>query len=282
MKHNHLPRAKKSKKDEYYTLLEDIGRELVKYIPQLRGKVAYCNCDDQWSAFVYFFITYFHIIGLKKLYCTGIEGKLIEYDGHRTKKRKIDGDFRSADCREILAKCDIVITNPPFSLFREWLEVIDGKDFLVIGNKNAVSFETLFPMIQCGRVKLGYTIPRKFITDNGQITQKVDRLCRWFTTLEVVKEATFKPTCHYDEKKYQRFDNYPAINVDKVKDIPADYDGLLGVPITFFDKIDYNNYELVDRISRYSVMDKSFGIKGHQLTEINGKPKYSRLIIKKV
>ena len=277
----HLQIARKTKADEYYTLLEDIGRELVKYIPQLRGKVVYCNCDDEWSAFVYFFITYFHIFGLKKLYCTGIEGKLIEYDGHRTKKRKIDGDFRSPDCHKIRTQSDILITNPAFSLFRQWINFVDGKDFLVIANKNAVCTKEFFPLIKNGSVKIGYTTPKRFYTPDGTITERVSGLCRWFTTLDVAKSSAFKATCNYDSKRYMVYDYYPAIEVGEVANIPCDYEGLMGVPITFLDHINYNEYEIVDLISRYAMVNKSYDIRGHELTEVNGKTKYSRLIIKR-
>lgn len=282
MTHNNLPMAKKAKDDEFYTLLEDIGREVVKYLHLLQGKVVYCNCDDKNSAFLYFFMTYFHLFGLKKLYCSGLSGDCVEYNGFRARKRMIDGDFRSAECRTILEASDLVITNPPFSIFRVWLSIVGQKDSLVIGNKNAVAYKELFPMIQSGRVRLGYTIPNKFYSANGDLTDKLDGLCRWFTTLNVDEKPTWKPTLLYNEGNYQRFDHYPAINVDEVRNIPADYKDLMGVPITYLDHIDYRNYEIIDLISRYAVMDKSFGIKGHQLTEINGKPKYSRLIIKKV
>lgn len=110
--------AKKAKDDEFYTLLEDIGREVVKYLHLLQGKVVYCNCDDKNSAFLYFFMTYFHLFGLKKLYCSGLSGDCVEYNGFRARKRMIDGDFRSAECRTILEASDLVITNPPFSIFR--------------------------------------------------------------------------------------------------------------------------------------------------------------------
>ena len=280
MCHKNLPTAKTVKDDEFYTRIEDVMCEVVKYKDHLKGKVVYCNCDNAESAFTWFFTTYFHVFGIKRLYCSGLAGFCLEYDGIRTKKHRIDGDFRSQDCREILTKSDIVITNPPFSLFREWLTVVGAKEFLVIGNKNAIACKELFPQIQSGRVMLGYSKPSLFYRPDGSLTDKLQGLCRWFTTLQVNDKPTWMPTCSYNGR-FLQYDHYPAINVDSVKQIPADYKGLMGVPITFLDCMDYSTYEIVDLIYRYAVLDKSYGVKGSQLTEIDGQPKYSRLIIRK-
>ncbi len=277
--HSHLSLAKINKDDEYYTRKEDIESELPAYQSYIEGKVLYFNCDDEDSPFLEHFFNNYNYYKYKKIYATGINGIFIKFDGNRTKKNRIDGDFRSESCKRILAKSDIVITNPPFSLFRQWLKVIGTKDFIVIGNKNAISYKDFFPQIKSGRVKLGYTRPNLFHTPDGTL-KNLSGLCRWFTTLPVVG----KPM-HLQRKKvketYERFDLYPAINVDRVEEIPDDYEELMGVPITFLDIMDYSKYEIVDLIARYAVLNDAYDVKGHQLTEIKGIPRYSRLIIKK-
>lgn len=279
MIHNNLFLAKRKKDDEHYTRYEDIEIEVSSYRNYLKGKVVNCNCDDAESNFLRYFTQNFHYLKLKKLYCTGINGYCIEYNGKQSIRYRIDGDFRSDRSREILAKSDIVITNPPFSLFRQWLTVVGKKDFLVIGNKNAISYKELFPLIQCGKVKIGYTVPNFFYTPEGTL-KDMSGLCRWFTTLPVADKSP-KNSSVASQVEYEHFDLYPAINVDRVVDIPVDYEGLMGVPITFMDYMDYSNYEIVDLISRYAILDKSYSVKDHQLTEVNGKPKYARLIIKR-
>ena len=151
----------------------------------------------------------------------------------------------------------------------------------MIGNKNAVAYHVLFPLIQCERVKIGYTTPNLFYRPDGSISDNLKGLCRWFTPLPVSGKPVLTPTSEFNGQ-YLEYDLYPAIEVGYVKKIPANYLGLMGVPITFIDKIDYDNYKIVDMISRYAVRDKSFDVKGHQLTEIDGKPTYSRIIIKKL
>ena len=278
-KHSHLVKAKKEKDDEYYTRYEDVVCELEHYAPFLTGKVLYCNCDDKGSAFRKVLMDKFHSWGIKKLYCSGISGYCMEFDGIKIKEKTIDGDFRSKDCRAILDKCDVVITNPPYSLSREWFDMVISKDLIFIANKTVISYQNFFPLIQCGHLKMGYTRPNLFYRPDGSL-KKLQGLSRWFTTFPVDKRSTWVPKTKF-KNQYRKFDLYPAINVDAVKEIPADYDGLMGVPITFIDKID-DSFRIVDLIYRYAILDKSYGVKGRQLTEVNGKPKYSRLIIQKL
>lgn len=274
MYHSHLSQAKITMNDKFYTRYEDIVSEVQRY--DLRGMSVYCNCDDAESAFIKYFIENFHQHGLKKLYASGIRGEYIEYDGKHIQKRRINGDFRSNDCKAILKKADVCITNPPFSLFREYIELVPN--FLIVGNKNAISYKELFPMLKDGRCKLGYTHPDEFYTPDGSMVN-LNGLCRWFTSMMVNKAPP--PIIGSNSPYYLRcYDNYPAINVDRVEDIPDKYDGLMGVPITFMDYMDYEKFEIVDLIARYAVIDKSYKVKGHQLTEIDGNPKYSRIIIR--
>lgn len=274
MYHSHLSQAKITKNDEFYTRYEDIVSEVQRY--DLRGMSVYCNCDDAESAFIRYFIENFHQHGLKKLYASGIRGEYVEYDGKHIQRKRINGDFRSEDCKAILEKADVCITNPPFSLFREYIELVPN--FLIIGNKNAISYKELFPMLKDGRCKLGYTHPDEFYTPDGSLVN-LNGLCRWFTSM-MVNKAPPPIIRGYSPCYLKCYDNYPAINIDRVEDIPDNYDGLMGVPITFMDYMDYEKFEIVDLIARYAVIDKSYKVKGHQLTEIDGEPKYSRIIIK--
>lgn len=280
--HDHLSNAKRSKNDEFYTRRIDVDREIANYSASFKGKVVYCNCDDDGSAFKSYFFDNFHTLGLEGLYCTGISGKCFEYDGGKVKITKVDGDFRSCDSTKFIERSDIITSNPPFSLFREYVAMlVDGdKDFLVIGNKNAVSYKIVFTAMQKGRVRLGYTSPNYFDTPTGPVN--LQGMCRWFTTLSTPNKTFWTPTASVDESMTVTYDLYPANNYDKVSHLPKKFDGLAGVPLTAIDKINPNEFELVDLISRYAVIDHSYDTPGHQLTEIDGKPRFCRLIIKKI
>ncbi len=282
MSHDHLSVAKRKKDDEFYTRMDDVVAELVHYTSYFEDKVVCCNADGQSSAFVRHFVKKFHTLQLQGLFCTGIDGESFEYDGNSMTVSKIDGDFRSSDSTRLLEQADIVITNPPFSLFREYMAQLFeyGKDFLVIGNKNAISYKEVFPALQEGRLRLGYTTPNNFDTPTG--TANLQGLCRWFTTLPTPDKTFWTPTASVNDREYQSFDLYPAINIDRTSDIPIDYDGLMGVPITALDHLDPEKFEIVDLIARGAVIDHSYDVRGRQLTEINGKPRYSRLIINKL
>lgn len=281
--HQHLVRAKSDKNDEYYTPFDAIAQEVQYYGHSFFGKTVYCNCDSPSSNFVLYFILNFYNLGLKHLIVTGIDGHYLDYNGRTTKEKLINGDFRSQDCRELLSQCDVVVSNPPFSLFREYFRtlVTAGVDFLVIGPKTAISYKEVFPLLATGRVQLGHTVPNTFINPEGGKVN-LPGLCRWFTSF---KSNTPKPTrlftAAYDEKIYNHFDLYPAINCDRTEDIPCDFEGLMGVPITAIEHLDITRYTIVDLIARYAVINHSYDTPGHQLTEINGKPKFSRLIIKR-
>ena len=282
MSHNHLSKAKRAKNDEYYTCRVDVDEELTHYTSSFSGKVVFCNCDDEGSAFRDYFVENFHTLGLQGFYCSGIAGECYEYDGSSATVSRIDGDFRSNDSKAVMKKADIIATNMPFSLsrnyFHQLLEL--GKDFLVIANKNAISYKEVFRAIKNGIVRLGYTTPDFFQTPSGELAN-FSGLSRWFTTLPTLEKSYPNFTASINDSDYQHFDLYPAMNVDKTSEIPTDYDGLLGVPITALDKLNPEQYELVDLIARYAVIDHSYDVRGRQLTEINGKPRYSRIIINK-
>ena len=212
-----------------------------------------------------------------------------------------DGDFRSQECIDLLKESDIVVTNPPFSLFREYVaQLIEyNKKFIIIGNQNAITYKEIFPLLKNDQMWLGNSIhsgDREFRVPNNYpldaASYRVDRNgikyirvkgVRWYTNIDYKERhedlILFK---NYSADEYPKYDNYPAINVDKTVDIPVDYDGLMGVPITFFDKYNPSQFEIIDGIGRYSILDNENTRKdGKYLSMINGVAKYFRIIIKK-
>lgn len=218
---------------------------------------------------------------------------------------KGDGDFRSEECVELLKGADIVVTNPPFSLFREYVaQLVEyGKKFLVIGNKNALTYKEIFPLIKENKLWLGYNSPDEFRTPDGNISKSVKGLCRWYTNLDLKKRHESlilyrKYKGH--ESDYPKYDNYDAINVDKVQDIPCDYEGVMGVPITFLDKFNPEQFEIVSFRKGEDGQDLAFTKERESSTvlsnpcqtsipgmiknaegKINGKPTYARITIRK-
>lgn len=281
--HDHLSNAKRVKNDEFYTRRVDVDAELAHYTSSFDGKAVFCSCDEDGSAFKDYFVENFHALGLQRLYCSGIAGELFEYDGSSATASRIDGDFRSSDSTAIMQQSDLILTNPPYSLFRQFFSHLleNEKDFIILGNKNAISYKEVFPAIKNGLVRLGYTTPDFFQTPSGELAN-FSGLSRWFTTLPTPGKSYPNFTASINDCDYQHFDLYPAMNVDKTSEIPTDYDGLLGVPITALDKLDPEQYELVDLIARYAVINHSYDVRGRQLTEIKGKPRYSRIIINKL
>lgn len=231
-----LNNAKKAKNDEFYTQLADIEKELEHYIAYLHNKVVYCNCDDyRKSKFWEYFHVNFAKLGLKRLVAThystdGTAFKAI-YDGgddNDITKGTItqlseDGDFRSKECIDILDDSDIVVTNPPFSLFREFIAtlMLHGKKFLIIGNKNAVANKELFPLIKSGDVKLGYNAVFDFNTPEG-IIRKLGNI-GWFTNIDIdIRRDELVLSKRFSQDKYTMYNNYDAWNVDRLEDIPID------------------------------------------------------------
>ncbi len=328
-----LAQAKDAKKDEFYTKLDDIAKELKNYRPYFKDKVVFCNCDDPYeSNFFKYFALNFNALGLKKLIATCYNGSPIAGDElplifeiEESEPKKIaykveitevhdynndgainladvqyliqneknvlsilkgNGSFDSPESIELLKEADIVVTNPPFSLFREFLSLLDkhGKQFIIIGNTNALTYKETFKMFQEDKIRTGYTnfnvgmffqVPDTYEKfhhiENGRKVVRVSTSC-WFTNLPVSKHnedlILYK---HYTPEEYPTYDNYDAINVNTYTDIPCDYDGAIGVPITFLDKYNPNQFEIVK--FRKGNDDKDLSI--------NGKCPYFRIIIKK-
>lgn len=188
------------------------------------------------------------------------------------------GDFRSSYCKELLDECDIVVTNPPFSLFREFIAWImeANKKFVIIGNKNAITYKEFFPFFKENKVWLGYESPKEFNTLDGK-TKKLNGLTRWFTNLDITKRHENIILCKtYNATDYPKYDNYDAINVDKVSEIPMDYDDVMGVPITFLDKYNPDQFEVVG-LDRYVEDNPHYG---HRF-KVSGKETYARILIRK-
>lgn len=213
---------------------------------------------------------------------------------------KGDGDFRSEECIALLKQADIVVTNPPFSLFREYVaQLIEyDKKFIIIGNQNAITYKEIFPLIKEDKLFLGLTMNgsnRYFqVPDNYPLTEKTGKVENgkkyafvksvvWFTNFNIYKlRENIIPYKQYSEAEYPKYDNYNAINIDKVSNIPYNYDGLIGVPITFLHKYNPEQFEIIDGIGRYSILDNEKTKKeGKYLSMINGEAKYFRIIIKR-
>ena len=318
-KNNNLHSAKRNKKDEFYTQLADIERELMHYKNFFKGKVVYCNCDDaRESNFFKYFSMNFEHLGLKKLISTGYKengkGVLLTYEGDTNGNRIVDneeivvtelngdGDFRSEECIEFLKEADVVVTNPPFSLFREYVAQLMeyGKKFIIIGSMHAITYKEIFPYIKNDELWLGVTgikdmsfkVPssyearetRFWIDENGQHWRSLGNGC-WFTNIEHKKRN--QPIDLYKKysNEYPKFDNYDVIEVSKVADIPMDYEGFMGVPITFLDKYCPTQFEIVD--ARTIALNEKLKNKSTMLIKdkdsaINGKPTYARIVIKKL
>ena len=308
-----LNKAAKAKKDEFYTQLVDIEKELKHYKDQFRGKVVFCNCDDpRESNFVKYFSMNFEHLGLKKLIATHFkEANLftqeppykLEYTGDKDGNRMPDpdefitemigtGDFCSKECVELLKEADIVVTNPPFSLFRDYVAQLMeyNKKFLILGDQNAITYKETFGYIKDNRlwlgydnggtkwfqVPMGYDIPtesRKKI-ENGIKYFSMGRIL-WFTNLNTTKRhediVLYKK---YTPEEFSKYDNYDVINVDRVADIPMDYDGVMGVPITFVDKYNPEQFEIL------GIANSARWIGYECFTLIQGRKIYNRILIK--
>ena len=298
-----LSKAKKAKKDEFYTQRSDIERELQYYHPHFKDKVVYCNCDDpRVSNFFKFFLDNFKELGLKKLISSGFRDQNNEhgcfYESLGDDKTinvgyfNSDGDFRSKESIELLKQSDIIVTNPPFSLFREYVAQIIKyeKHFLIIGNINAITYKEIFTLIQnnqlwlginMGRGIKGFIVPTHYdlYGTEAMIDSMGNRIvspnnCLWLTNLETehrYENINLIETYAGNENKYLRYDNYDGINVNKTKEIPMDYEGYMGVPITFLHKFNPDQFELVKFRKGDDEKDLS----------INGKYPYFRILIKR-
>lgn len=296
MKNSNLHEAKRAKNDEFYTQLSDIEKELQHYTEHFKNKVVLCNCNDAIHGnFSQYFSLNFERLELAELICTSYgdgdeNGKVCIYHGDKNSNRIPDieeweqyelkgkGDFRSDEMIELLKRADIVCTNPPFSLFREYIAQLMeyNKKFLIIGNMNAITYKEVFPLIKDNRIWLGTQQVKEFINQQSQI-QKFGNIL-WFTNLDHNKRHILLDLYkRYNEEEYPRYDNYDAIEVSKVSDIPMDYDGVMGVPITFLDKYCPTQFKIVG-IDRYVKDNPNYG---HRFT-INKKEIYARILIKRV
>lgn len=309
MANKNLNAAKTAKKDEFYTQMADIERELQHYWSHFRDKVVLCNCDDPYeSNFFKYFALRFNQLGLKKLICTCYNGspvrgeelplifdvtegdpKKVAYKVEITEVKDMNGDgavdltdvryllqndknilstlktgdFRDPECVELLKKADIVVTNPPFSLFREYIGQLMKyeKKFLIVGHQNAIKYKEIFPLIKDNKVWLGYGFkgaaahffsPYEDKATAGNHIKGMIRVSgvNWFTNLEIPKRHEIMDlVCRYSEEEYPQYRNYEAIDVNSTSDIPMDYDGLMGVPITFLDKYNPDQFELIGNTS---------------------------------
>lgn len=333
-----LAQAKDAKKDEFYTQLVDIEKELRNYKPYFKDKVVFCNCDDPYeSNFFKYFALNFNQLGLRKLIATCYNGspvsgnellldfgetvddpKKIAYKVEITEVTDVNGDgainladiqylmqndknvisilqgngdFRSPECVELLKEADIVVTNPPFSLFREYLAQLDqyNKQFVIVGNTNALTYKEVFRMFQVNKIRTGYTnfnvgmyfaVPDTYEKfhhiENGKKIARVSTSC-WFTNLPVRKHTEnlvlYK---NYTPEDYPHYDNYDAINVNTYIDIPCDYEEIMGVPITFLDKYNPDQFEIIGAMTTTKVDEYNFGY-----PYINGVKLYARILIRK-
>lgn len=306
-----LQKARSSKNDEFYTQLSDIERELKHYRHHFKDKVVFCNCDDpKISNFFRYFSLNFEVLGLKKLITTCYQNRnaelfsqnesekaiYLEFTGNKNpnsfeseiKYLEEDGDFRSQECIDLLNESDIVVTNPPFSLFREYVTQLVNyrKKFIIIGSFNAITYKEIFKLIKDNELWLGYGFnggnaffetpnPKNFAEGvyNKETGLVKFRNVTWYTNLEIKKrheDLTLYKTYCGNEKEYPQYDNYEAINVNKTKDIPLDYRGAIGVPITFLDKYNPDQFEII----KFRKGDDN-----KDLT-INGKSPFFRIIIK--
>ena len=325
-----LRSAKTDKKDEFYTQLSDIEKELKHYKNHFKDKVVLCNCDDpRVSNFFHFFSYNFEKFGLKKLIATCYKSQdsdlfsqnnseraiYLEYTGDKNgnnvpdvseigiKHLQGDGDFRSKECIELLKQADIVVTNPPFSLFREYVAqlVEHKKKFVIIGNLNALTYRDIFKLIKEDKLWFGHSIhsgDREFrvpqdyplnaagsrVDEDGNKYIRVKGV-RWFTNLDYTERhedlLLYKT---YNPEEYPTYDNYEAINVNVTKEIPMDYPGVMGVPITYIDKYNPDQFEILGMASSAGYNAEIVGIPfmGDKDARplINGKNTYARVFIK--
>lgn len=275
MANKNLTAAKNAKNDEFYTQLTDIEKELMHYRDHFKDKIVFCNCDDPtYSNFWKYFHLNFERLGLRKLIATHFDAEKptykLEYVGGNdgdveagvVTELMQNGDFRSPECIELLQEADIVVTNPPFSLFREYVAQLMeyGKKFVIIGNMNAITYKEFFPLLKENKVWSGFgfnktmelAVPDHYDTsksvgvdEQGRQKVKVPAIC-WYTNLDIKKRhEPIDLVEKYSPEKYPKYDNYDAIEVSKTLDIPMDYDGVMGVPISFLDKYCPEQFEIV-------------------------------------
>lgn len=294
-----LQAAQRGKNDEFYTQLSDIEAELPHYREHFNGKAVYCNCDHpETSNFLHFFLKNFEDYGLKRLVATfkGLDAyqtTIERWNGRTTMSQHRlteGGDFRSDECIQLLRQVDIVVTNPPFSLWREYLALLVEyqKHFLVIGPINAITYKEVFPLLQGGKLWLGRTAVKSFLTPEG-IVRKFGNVF-WYTNLDRPQRHTPLPlNCRFSPELYPRYVNYDAIEVGKVAKIPRDYTGAMGVPISFLTRHCPEQFEILGLSSttaRSVPIDLPRHLRGgtrFYLQDLDGNYRrmYERLVIRK-
>lgn len=320
-----LHSAKRNKKDEFYTQIADIEREMHHYRRHFKGKVVYCNCDNPYvSAFFEYFTKNFEFLGLKKLITTCYKSQRIDLFSQSDSEQAIkleytggaknslptpedigitalkgDGDFRSQECIKILKEADIVVTNPPFSLFSEYVAQLASLDkkFIIIGHQNAITYKDVFPLIKENKMWLGFGFKRNmahFIAphyeDTASDADHRDGMIRvsgvvWYTSLDHSKrheEMILVQRYRGNEASYPHYDNYDAIEVSKTQDIPMDYAGAMGVPITFLTKYNPDQFEIIGASDNGAIDDKYKlpHFKRHNEPYVHNKKTYKRLFIR--
>ena len=352
-----LGTARKAKNDEFYTQYCDIEAEMnayVAYDPDVfRDKTVLCPCDDpEWSNFVRYFTVNFQRLGLERLISTSYANGLMGREAHgrvRVMARDAsahsdvpiierdgcldgDGDFRSDEVTALRDEADVIITNPPFSLFREFLAwILDAdKEFAILGNMNAITYKEVFPLLMDDRIWLGhneggsrkgnsvfFVVPsvygNKYVTSDEHGTRLMPTSAKWFTNidhgkrherlaldtvahnLKFNKKLKKKLEKDYRRLEYPHYDNYDAIEVPFTECIPSDYDGLMGVPITFMDRYNPEQFVIIGSFNANSEADASFGYvdsrhvpaisQGKEISwngpVIDGKPLYKRIVIQR-
>ena len=312
-KNANLHKAKTEKNDEFYTQFIDVEKEMMYYKQHFKNKIVFCNCDDPtYSAFWKYFHLNFSTLGLKKLISTHYDKTKptykMEYMGGNDNDIEVgvktplegNGDFRNQECLDLLDEADIVVTNPPFSLFREYVGVLVeySKEFIIIGNTNALTYKEIFKLFQSDSIRTGYTnfnIGMFFIVpdesekytkiEDGKKFARVSTSC-WFTSLPVTKhQEKLILWKSYSAADYPKYDNYDAINVGKYTDIPNDYSGIMGVPITFLDKYNPAQFEIIGMESSAGYDAEIVGIPllkdGDARPTIDGKTTYARIFIQR-
>ncbi len=326
---SNLHDSRNSKSDEFYTSLSLIENELKNYKEHFKDKIVLCNCDDpRISNFFRYFVIYFEVLGLKKVIATCYKNNdadlftqeatekavFLEYDGSLKytgeqdfakipcKELKGNGDFRSKECLEFLKEADIVVTNPPFSLFREYITLLveSKKSFLVLGNMNAIFYSEIFPLIKSNQLWLGnnsghfwFQVPDYYeekATDfkivDGIKYRRMGNIC-WFTNMDLKKRHEIMETGkRYIPEEYPKYDNYNAININKTVDIPMDYEGIMGVPITFLAKHNPEQFRIVGETHIADTSDEVEALRTDKTKRhggfINGKSIYARILIQKI
>ncbi len=314
-----LSDARVNKKDEFYTQLTDIEKELKHYKAHFKDKIVLCNCDDpRVSNFFHFFTYNFKKLGLKKLITTCYKNQTadlfsqnnsekaiyLEYSGEKNggnvptideigiRHLEGDGDFRSEECIDLLRQADIVVTNPPFSLFREFVaQLIEyDKKFLILGHQNAITYKETFTLLKDNKIWLGFdnggikwfgvqdhydiSTESRIKIENGQKYFSMGSIV-WYTNLDIQKRheelILYKK---YTKEEYPNYDGYSIININKVSDIPIDYKGVMGVPITFMDKYNPDQFEVL------GIANSARWIGYECYTKLNGIKIYNRILIK--